>query len=208
MKASEYGIERHAAVNAEYEAILIGTVAEENARFFYNGMYFALSGNVFTAEEPGESYNGIYPGTNAVPVDSAPALNSAEFGNIIQYGADPEDDESLRRRLKDKISGTGENGNKQHYRIWCESVDGVGKARIYPLWNGPNTVKAVLISPPPRFGVGRGKKRRTKKKQTQNQGGKSSLGGGTTHDMGGGGGGGAGRDWRAFYRSICCKGIY
>ncbi|EKC58957.1 phage tail protein, partial [human gut metagenome] len=27
MKASEYGIERHAAVNAEYEAILIGTVA-------------------------------------------------------------------------------------------------------------------------------------------------------------------------------------
>ncbi len=77
MKASEYGIERHAAVNAEYEAILIGTVAEENARFFYNGMYFALSGNVFTAEEPGESYNGIYPGTNAVPVDSAPALNSA-----------------------------------------------------------------------------------------------------------------------------------
>lgn len=147
MKASEYGIERHAAVNAEYEAILIGTVAEENARFFYNGMYFALSGNVFTAEEPGESYNGIYPGTNAVPVDSAPTLNSAEFGNIIQYGADSEDDESLRRRLKDKISGTGENGNKQHYRIWCESVDGVGKARIYPLWNGPNTVKAVLISP-------------------------------------------------------------
>lgn len=52
MKASEYGIERHAAVNAEYEAILIGTVAEENARFFYNGMYFVLSGNVLQRKSP------------------------------------------------------------------------------------------------------------------------------------------------------------
>ena len=32
-------------------------------------------------------------------------------------------------------------------KTWCESVDGVGIARITPLWNGPNTVKGVLISP-------------------------------------------------------------
>lgn len=146
VKASEYGIERHSAVKAVYEAIITGTAAEDNERFFYNGLYFTLSGNRFTAEEPGTEYNNILSGTNAVPVDSIPGLQSAKFGKIIQYGADPEDDESLRRRVNDKISSPGENGNKQHFKIWCESVDGVGMAKIIPQWNGPNTVKAVLIN--------------------------------------------------------------
>ena len=127
----------------------MGTVTEENERFFYNGLYFVLktdeSGWYFEAEETGTEYNNIFPGTAAVPVDTISGLEGAEFGTVIEYGTTPEDDESLRRRLKDKISGSGENGNKQHYKIWCESIDGVGKAKIFPLWNGPNTVKAVLI---------------------------------------------------------------
>ena len=31
-------------------------------------------------------------------------------------------------------------------RTWCESVEGVGAARIIPLWKGPYTVKGVIIS--------------------------------------------------------------
>lgn len=147
MKASEYGVERHDAIKARYEAILSGNVTEYNERFFYDGLYFVLIDNFFEAEEPGVKYNNILPTTSAVPVDSIPTLQSASFGKLIQHGTDVEDDESLRRRLKDKISGSGENGNRQHYKIWCESIDGVGKAKIYPLWNGPNTVKAVLINP-------------------------------------------------------------
>ena len=148
-KASEYGITRHGAEKARYTAAIMGTVTEENERFFYNGLYFVLktdeSGWYFEAEETGTEYNNIFPGTAAVPVDTILGLEGAEFGTVIEYGTTPEDDESLRRRLKDKISGSGENGNKQHYKIWCESIDGVGKAKIFPLWNGPNTVKAVLI---------------------------------------------------------------
>lgn len=148
-KASEYGVIRHEAAKAKYAAVINGIVTEENERFFYNGMYFALKSDgtdwYFEAEEAGTEYNNIFPGTGAVPVDTILGLESAVFGRIIEYGTAPEDDESLRRRLKDKISGTGENGNKQHYKIWCESIDGVGKAKIFPLWNGPNTVKAALI---------------------------------------------------------------
>lgn len=147
MKASEYGVTRHDSTKAMYQAILNGNVIEDYERFFYNGFYFVLHDRCFIAEEAGTKYNYISSGTSAVPVDSIPTLASANFGEILQYGVDSEDDESLRRRLKDKISGAGENGNRQHYKIWCESVDGVGKARIYPLWNGPNTVKAVIISP-------------------------------------------------------------
>lgn len=148
-KASEYGVVRHEAMKAKYKAFFSGTIPEENERFFYKGLYFILkkneTGYYFEAEEAGTEYNNIEAGTAAVPVDTISGLEIAGFGAIIEYGTIPEDDESLRRRLKDKISGTGENGNKQHYKIWCESIDGVGKAKIFPLWNGPNTVKAVLI---------------------------------------------------------------
>ena len=72
-------------------------------------------------------------------------LVSATFGAIYENGSDDEDDESLRNRVIEKIAGPAENGNKQHYKTWCESIDGVGRARIFPLWLGENTVKAVLI---------------------------------------------------------------
>ena len=38
-----------------------------------------------------------------------------------------------------------QNGNQQHYKTWCESISGVGRARIVPLWAGENTVKGILI---------------------------------------------------------------
>lgn len=45
-----------------------------------------------------------------------------------------------------RISGPDENGNRSQVRTWCESIEGVGAARIISLWNGPNTVKGVLVS--------------------------------------------------------------
>lgn len=148
-KASEYGVTRHAAVPAKYYADISGTVPQSGERFFYNGKYF-----VFKQTENEEYYleaeiPGNIPdltGFPAVPVGNIPGLSSCKFGRIMEYGSDAEDDEGLRLRLKDKISTPGECGNKQHYKAWCESVDGVGTARIIPLWNGPNTVKGILIN--------------------------------------------------------------
>lgn len=65
--------------------------------------------------------------------------------DYLEPGADDEDDESLRKRVQEKIAGPAENGNQQHYKTWCESISGVGRARIVPLWAGENTVKGVLI---------------------------------------------------------------
>ncbi len=150
-KASEYGITRQSATYAQYYAEFTGAVPQVGERFFCDGMYFVLkrtSDNnlIFEAEEGGTEYNVIQSGTSAVPVDTVEGMTSAVFGSIRSYATDIEDDESLRARVINKISGIGESGNKQHYKIWCESVDGVSKARIFPLWNGGNTVKAVLIN--------------------------------------------------------------
>ena len=65
-------------------------------------------------------------------------LISATFGAIYETGSDEDDDESLRNRVIEKIAGPAENGNKQHYKTWCESIDGVGRARNFPQWLGEN----------------------------------------------------------------------
>lgn len=152
VKASEYGLTRHAATNAKYNVAFEGTTPESGERFFTGGQYFVLGKTdsdvlYLEAETAGTVNNGIISGTPAVPVNNIQGLESASFGTILEYGTDTEDDDSLRRRVREKIGGPAENGNKQHYKTWCESYDGVGKARIFPLWNGPNTVKAVLINP-------------------------------------------------------------
>lgn len=152
VKASEYGLARHAATCARYAVTFTGTTPDVGERFFTDGNYFVLGktdADVYylEAETAGSAMNNIDSGTAAVPVNNIEGLTSATFGAIMQYGTDTESDDSLRQRLQEKIGGPAENGNKQHYKTWCEDFDGVGKARIFPLWNGPNTVKAVLINP-------------------------------------------------------------
>jgi Uncharacterized homolog of phage Mu protein gp47 len=150
-RASEYGVERLAATGAKYYVTFEGVIPQLGERFYTDGKYFTLKGNIETgmyyleAETAGLSGNEIYSGTPAVPVNNIEGLISATFGMIYENGTDIEDDESLRIRIQEKISGPAENGNKQHYKTWCESIEGIGRARIFPLWNGPNTVKAVLI---------------------------------------------------------------
>lgn len=149
-KAAEYGLTRLAATKAKYRAEFEGTTPATGERFYYDGAYFTLRADdagtlLFEAEAAGEDGNDIYEGTPAVPVNNIEGLVSATFGAIYENGSDDEDDESLRNRVIEKIAGPAENGNKQHYKTWCESIDGVGRARIFPLWLGENTVKAVLI---------------------------------------------------------------
>lgn len=150
LRASEYGLERLPATNCRYHFDYEGTTPAVGERFFTNGLYFTLCENDgvlnLKCETPGIVGNDISAGTEATPVNTINGLKKSCFGEIYEVGTDTESDDSLRNRIREKIAGPAENGNKQHYKTWAESVDGVGKARIFPLWNGPNTVKAVLIS--------------------------------------------------------------
>lgn len=151
LKANEYGIARNGATKAKYYVSFEGVMPLTGERFYTNGKYFVLKEDVeketyyLEAEQAGESGNDIYSGTPAIPVNSIEGLTSATFGGLYESGGDEEEDENLRTRVQEKIAGPAENGNKQHYKTWCESREGIGRARIFPLWNGPNTVKGVLI---------------------------------------------------------------
>lgn len=151
LKAAEYGLTRQSAAAACYYVTFEGTTPDVGERFYTDGLYFVLceddNGVLYLeCETAGIAGNNVYSGTAAIPVNNITGLTAATFGEIYSYGTDEETDDSLRTRVQEKIEGPAENGNKQHYKTWCESVDGVGRARIFPLWNGPNTVKGVLIS--------------------------------------------------------------
>lgn len=153
-KAEEWGMTRHAATAAQFRAVFEGALPEVWSRFFAvdTEYYFTLietdDGEILLeAETEGTECNTLSAGTELIPVDDIDNLSGAYLGEIYALGADEETDDALRTRLREKMAGPAENGNRQHYKTWCESVDGVGRARIIPLFAGPATVRAVLYSP-------------------------------------------------------------
>lgn len=153
--ASMFNMERTAATLATYEAVLTpfpGTAvaAEEGSQFFADDLYFGLyydetGAPYFECETPGTAGNYVQEGTEANPVTTIGNLQSATFGAQILTAIDVETDDAFRERIKVRLRTLAENGNKEHYKYWCEQVEGVGHARIVPLWMGPNTVKGIIF---------------------------------------------------------------
>ncbi len=76
---------------------------------------------------------------------SIPGLTSVTNLEPVVNGYDAESDEELRQRYYKKIRTPSISGNKHHYIQWAKEITGVGDARVVPLWNGPGTVKVVII---------------------------------------------------------------
>lgn len=62
-------------------------------------------------------------------------------------GLDEEDIETLRARYLEKVRQPGTSGNIADYRQWAMEVAGVSAVHVLPLWNGPGTVKLVILGP-------------------------------------------------------------
>ncbi len=60
-------------------------------------------------------------------------------------GYDAETKENLLERYMDDIQKPITSGNVNHYQKWAKEVNGVGKVKVKPLWDGDNTVKVVII---------------------------------------------------------------
>ncbi|WP_099192236.1 baseplate J/gp47 family protein [Tepidibacter mesophilus] len=72
-------------------------------------------------------------------------LNTVTNLNAVTDGYDAETDEQLLERYYERIKTPATSGNKWHYRNWAKEVVGVGDCKVFPLWNGDNTVKVVII---------------------------------------------------------------
>lgn len=152
-KAAEWGMTRHPATPAIFNGVFNGATPAIGDRFFATDSeyYFTViesddGGIMLEAETEGAECNTLSAGTELTPVDDIDNLESSYLGEISELGTDEETDDALRSRIREKVAGPAENGNRQHYKTWCESIDGVGRARIDALFAGENTVRAILYS--------------------------------------------------------------
>lgn len=74
-----------------------------------------------------------------------PGLVSVTNLEPVTNGYDAEPDESLLERYYQRIRTPATSGNKYHYLSWAREVVGVGNAKVDSLWDGPGTVKVVIV---------------------------------------------------------------
>lgn len=70
---------------------------------------------------------------------------TATLTDIIEMGADEENDDNLRFRFYTRLQRPATSGNANNYILWALEVPGVGDAKVLPLWNGAGTVKVVIV---------------------------------------------------------------
>lgn len=65
----------------------------------------------------------------------------------ITGGTDREDNEAYRERIMESYSSQGMSyiGNDADYKRWAKEITGIGDCIVIPTWNGPGTVKLVLV---------------------------------------------------------------
>jgi len=150
------GITRKAATYATCVLSVTGTGT------IATGNLFESTGNVqFTATETktittsgtvtvqavtaGETGNVGANSITAIPVTIA-GITAVTNVNAAVGGYAEETDTALRKRYYEALQEPATSGNIYHYKQWAKSVSGVGDAKVFPLWNGDNTVQVVIIN--------------------------------------------------------------
>lgn len=121
----------------------------EGARFNHDKLNFAITKKI---------EDGIYRlvcetsgsvGNNAagqlVPIEYISGLQKAELVELLEPGTDEEETEAFRNRYLTILRKPATSGNKYDYYNWAMECEGVGAARVFPLADGPGTVKIVII---------------------------------------------------------------
>ncbi|MBS4960826.1 MAG: baseplate J/gp47 family protein [Clostridiales bacterium] len=98
-----------------------------------------------TAAEEGERYN-TEAGTITGQYKTIAGLTDVTNLTAATGGTEAESDKAFVNRLYEFWRKPASSGNIYHYKQWAKEVDGVGEAKVFPLWNGNGTVKVVVCS--------------------------------------------------------------
>lgn len=96
--------------------------------------------------EIGGTIGNILPGNITLLLTSLSGMKSVTNISISQNGIDKEDDEDFRKRVIAYTQQPTVSGNPADYKKWCNSFEGVGDTKVFPLWNGKGSVKCVIMS--------------------------------------------------------------
>ena len=156
MKAESKGVIRKSASKAIGIVTITGTgvVAEGSIFSTTAGTRFitlegaTISGSAdvsIEASEAGASGNVAAGTINRIPL-SIPGISSVINTEATHDGYDEEDDDALRERYLNHVRLPATSGNPNQFKEWALEVTGVGAARVIRTWNGPNTVKVIIVN--------------------------------------------------------------
>jgi uncharacterized phage protein gp47/JayE len=158
-RADEHGVTRRSAVKANGEVVVTGSagaaVPKGTAFATGAGVRYASTTPVVLsaegravvrveAEKAGISGNAASGTITVIPV-SVSGISAVSNAAAVTGGADAEGDAALLERLLQRVRNQATSGNAAHYKLWAMEVEGIGDARVFPLWNGPGTVKVVVL---------------------------------------------------------------
>lgn len=159
MRASEFGVDRKQGTKATTTLSFTGTngivvlkgtvVSTTDGLLYYTTEEASISG--LTAEAKAEAadigtiYNVPANTITKLPVTIA-GVSAVTNANAVTTGVNIETDDALRDRLYAKTRIPVTSGNPNHYKIWALEVTGIGDAKVYPVWDGAQTVKVLVIS--------------------------------------------------------------
>lgn len=155
MIAEEFGVIRRAATKATGVVTVTGkgllpagsifTTSEGTKFVTQEAVRFDGAADVAVeASTAGESGNVKANTITTIPM-SIPGMTAVTNTTATEGGYDEEDDETLLKRYLEKVRLPATSGNKYEYYEWAKSVSGVGDARVLSLWNGPGTVKVIIV---------------------------------------------------------------
>lgn len=111
--------------------------------------YIEKSGDYYTyklkCETLGTSPNN-HTGDLTAITDVPDGLTYAKVTECLVEGENETSDDDIRTYYYEFINSAISDGNVGQYKRWCENYDGIGNFKIFPLWNGANTVKVSILS--------------------------------------------------------------
>lgn len=107
----------------------------------FDGDYYSYSA---VCETAGTAPNGVTG--SLTPIDYvANNLKYAEVVDDLILGEDESTDDEIREVYTDSVNDSLVDGNVAQYKHWADEFEGIGKCKVFPLWNGANTVKVSIL---------------------------------------------------------------
>lgn len=152
------GLERKLATNATTNLVIsgeVGTTIESGLMVSAGNVDFEVMESKmieFSGRVEVEAKATIPGSVGNVPMNAindfvatVPGLVDVYNPEPVTNGYDEENDTSLLARYYEKLQRPAKSGNRFHYEQWAKEVVGVGGVRVVPKFNGPLSMKVVII---------------------------------------------------------------
>lgn len=155
-RASEYGLTRKPGTRAAAAVTFAGAdgaiipagtaVQTQDGLVFHTDVDVTIAAGTASAAVTAEAVGIVYNvAENAITTLQNSIGITVTSSAAAAGGTDPESDAALLARLSAIWQKPATSGNANQYEAWALEVEGIGGAKIWPTWNGPGTVKVVVV---------------------------------------------------------------